>query len=92
MLGAVSVDLLQGHRVAEDGIPAHWEVHPQGQGRLGLGINAAVEPVDRTTELAGEPWTVEHQRPTDRTEVADDLDGPSIGVENRREPPAERFR
>jgi hypothetical protein len=67
-------------------------VHPPGKRCVALGIEAAVEPVDRAVELPDEPWPVEHERPTDRAEVVDVMKRPRASVQHRRDAPAERFR
>ena len=48
--GAVVVDVGQGHRVSEEGVPLDREVHPPVQGVLGLGVETAVQLVHGAVE------------------------------------------
>jgi hypothetical protein len=73
---AVAVDLLQGHRGAEERVPAHREVHAPPQGGDGLGVEATVKMVDGPVELLGQPRAVEDQGAADRAKVVDDMEDP----------------
>ena len=92
VLGSVPVHLLDRHRVAEERVPAHREVHPSVQGLVGFGVEASVEIVEGAVQPPGQPRAMEDQRTCAGTEVVDEMERSSDGVQNSGETTAERVR
>lgn len=92
MLGAVVVDVEQGHRVAEERVPVDREVHAARQAQVGLLVEVAVQGSNDPVRLLLQARAVEDHGSAAGTEVVDDVERPAGRVQALGEPSAVSVR
>ena len=82
VLSCVVVHVRKGHPVAKERIPPDREVHPAPERLVGLSIELPMQRGDDAACVSVQSRPVKHKGATAGTEVVDDVEARSGGVQN----------